>query len=394
MAFTINKFRQQPVWIALIIFIALCLWVASGMLKAQNENDSVNPKSAKIPLVKVTVEHVTADEVTREISLYGRTEPDRVATLRSEIKGLVKGVHVQEGERVSQGQKIISIDKSDFVNRLQSAQATLKQRQIELKGAQSLQDKGYQSQTAVAQAIANVEKAKADTVSLELAVLKSQIVAPFDGIINQRFVEIGDFLKEGDNIAILVDLDPLVIIANVTEINVQELKTQQQATGRMLSGDTLQGKIRYISSISEPGTNTFKIEVEVPNPDFTQMAGMSTELALPLEKTWAIRISPAVMALDEQGNLGVKTVVDEHVKFVPIDIVKSDSQGVWLSGMGRQADIITLGHGFVRDGDKVDVVRVDKVNNSSNDLSSNELPSNESSPNRPSSKIIVSQANQ
>jgi multidrug efflux system membrane fusion protein len=100
------------------------------------------------------------------------------------------------------------------------------------------------------------------------------------------------------------------------------------------------------------------------------MAGMSTELALPLEKTWAMRISPAVMALDEQGNLGVKTVVDEHVKFVPIDIVKSDSQGVWLTGMGQQADIITLGHGFVRDGDKVEVERIDESINTSSNLSS------------------------
>jgi multidrug efflux system membrane fusion protein len=372
MAFISNKLRQQPAWFALIIFIALCLWVASGMLKAQNENenDSAKRKNAEIPLVKVTVENVTADEVTREISLYGRTEPDRIATIRSEVKGLVKEVHVQEGERVSKGQKIISIEKSDVVSRLKSAKATLEQREVELKGAQSLKKQGYQSQTALAQAIANVETAKADMVSYQLAVFKSQIIAPFDGIINVRFVEVGDFLKIGDNIAILVDLDPLVIAANVTEVNVHGLKTQQQATGRMVSGDVLQGKIRYISSISEPGTNTFRIEVEVPNADYSQMAGISTELALPLEKTWAMRISPAVMALDEQGNLGVKTVVDEHVKFVPIDIVKSDSQGVWLSGMGQQADIITLGHGFVRDGDKVEVARTDESDNTLSGLSS------------------------
>jgi multidrug efflux system membrane fusion protein len=370
MVFTINKLRQQPAWIALIIFIALCLWVASGMLKAQNENDSAKPKSAAIPLVKVMVEHINAAEVTREINLYGRTEPDRIATLRSEVKGLVEDVHVQEGERVSKGQKIISLEKSDVVSRLQSAKATLKQREVELKGAESLKAQGFQSQTALAQATANLEMAKADVVSFELAVFKSHIIAPFDGIINQRFVEVGDFLKEGDNIAILVDLDPLVITANVTEVNVQALKTQQQATGRMVSGEVLQGKIRYISSISELGTNTFKIEVEVPNPNYTQMAGMSTELALPLETTWAMRISPAVMSLDEQGNLGVKTVVDEHVKFVPIDIVKSDSQGVWLSGMGQQADVIILGHGFVRDGDKVEVVRADETIHTSNSLSS------------------------
>ena len=375
MAFTINKLRQQPAWIALIIFIALCLWVASGMLKAQNEDGSSKRKNAEIPLVKVTVQNVTADEVTREISLYGRTEPNRIATLRAEVKGLVEEVYVQEGDRVTKGQKIISLENSDVVSRLRSANATLKQREVELKGAQSLKRQGFQSQTALAQANANVEMAKADRVSFELAVFKSQIIAPFDGIINQRFVEVGDYLKIGDNVAVLVDLDPLVITANVTEINVQGLKTQQQATGRMVSGDMLQGKIRFISSISEPGTNTFKIEVEVPNPDFSQMAGISTQLALPLETTWAMRISPAVMALDEQGNLGVKTVVDEHVKFVPIDIVKSDSQGVWLTGMGQQADIITLGHGFVRDGDKVEVVRIDESGNTSDDISSDSLSS-------------------
>ena len=134
---------------------------------------------------------------------------------------------MQEGERVSKGQKIISLEKSNSVSRLQSAKATLKQRQVELIGAQSLKDQGYQSKTALAQATANLEMAKADTVSFELAIFKSQIIAPFDGIINKRFVEVGDFLKEGDNIAILVDLDPLVIIANVTEANIQGLKTQQ-----------------------------------------------------------------------------------------------------------------------------------------------------------------------
>ena len=369
MAFTLNKLRQQPAWIALILFIALCLWVASGMLKAQDDNGPVKSKNTEIPLVKVTVEHITADEVTREISLYGRTEPDRVATLRSEVKGLVEEVYVKEGDRVSKGQKIISLENSDKVSRLQSAKSTLKQREVELKGVQSLKNQGFQSQTALAQAEANLEMAKADVVSYQLAVYKSQIIAPFDGIINERFVEVGDFLKDGDKIAMLVDLDPLVITANVTENNLHGLKTHQQATGRMVTGDLLQGKIRYISSISELGTNTFKIEVEVPNPDFTQMAGMSTELALPLEKTWAMRISPAVMALDEQGNLGVKTVVDEHVKFVPIDIVKSDSQGVWLTGMGERADIITLGHGFVRDGDKVQVVRTDENTNTSSSIS-------------------------
>ncbi|MFT4937947.1 MAG: multidrug efflux system membrane fusion protein [Paraglaciecola sp.] len=360
-----NKLRQQPLWIAIGISVILCLWVASGMLFATDIDDREERRAQKHkenPLVKVTITHINADEVNREISLYGRTEPDRVATLRSEVKALVEKIYVQKGEFVVTGQKILSLEKDDLVNRLKSVKSTLQQREIELDGARSLGKEGYQSPATLAQAGANLQATVSEMRSLELAIYKSDILAPFDGIMNDRYVEVGDLLKDGDEIAMIVDLDPLVITANVTENYVQDLSIGQPAHGRMASGQLLSGEIRYISSVSDLGTNTFKVEVAVPNVNYQQMAGMSTELALPLQKTWAMRITPAVMALDEAGNIGVKTVVDDYVKFVPIDIVKSDSNGVWLAGLGQQADVIIFGHGFVRDGDKVEVVRADQKN--------------------------------
>jgi multidrug efflux system membrane fusion protein len=333
------------------------------MLFANDVDDRDEHKANKhkeAPLVKVTVTRINADEVNREITLYGRTEPDRVATLRAEVKGLVDKIYVQEGEVVVKGQKILSLETGDLVNRLNSAKSTLKQREIELDGAKQLGQKGYQSQVNLVQAEANLQSALSALTSLQIAIFKSDILAPFDGIMNDRYVEVGDLLKDGDKVAILVDLDPLIITADVTESHVGDLSIGQPAHGRMASGLLLNGKIRYISSVSDIGTNTFKVEVAVPNASFQQVAGMSAELALPLEKTWAMRITPAVMALDEAGNLGVKTVVDDHVKFVPIDIVKSDSEGVWLTGLGQQANVIVFGHGFVRDGDQVEAVLADQ----------------------------------
>jgi multidrug efflux system membrane fusion protein len=360
MASFVNKLRQQPAWIALGITFILCLWLASGMLFADESEVEKPDKHREAVLVKVTVSKVQAEEVNREITLYGRTEPDRVATLRSEVKALVDKVHVNEGESVSKGQIIVSLEKSDLLNRLNSAKSTLKQRAIELDGALLLGQKGYQSQAFLAQAKANLEAAKSAVKTLELGIFKSDILAPFDGVLNVRYVEEGDFLKDGDKVAMLVDLDPLIISADVTETHIQSLSLGQVAQGRMVSGKILDGSIRYLSSVSDMGTNTFKVEVAVPNGDYQLVAGMSTELALPLQKTWAMRLTPSVMALDEKGNLGVKIVVDEHVNFVPIDIVKSDSQGVWLAGLGQQADVISFGHGFVRHGDKVEVVPADE----------------------------------
>lgn len=350
----ITKMRQQPAWIALLIFVLLCLWIASGSIAADSK-ESAKP-SDEPPLPRVRVATMFADQVSRDITLYGRTEPDRMATLRAEVKGQVIELFFTEGQRVVKGQKLVAIDANDLVQRLNSAKASLKQRQIELKGARSLGKQGYQSEANLAQADANVEEAKAQLESLQLAIDNTIISAPFDGVVNEQFVEIGDLLKDGDKIVSLVDLDPLVISADVTETHIGQLAIGSPAKGRMVTGKTLEGQIRFISSMSNIGTNTFKIEVEVANPDNMFMAGMSTELSIPLEQIWAIKITPAVMALDEAGNLGVKTLVDQHVKFVPIDMVKSDSEGVWLAGLGQQATVITLGHGYVRDGDKVDVV--------------------------------------
>ncbi|WP_342806780.1 efflux RND transporter periplasmic adaptor subunit [Alteromonas sp. M12] len=354
MSNVLTKIRRQPAWIALFIFILLSLWVASGHLL--NEQVESKQESAEESLTKVKVDTFYAQQVSREVSVYGRTEPDRIATLRSEIKGQVIDIFVQEGEAVKQGQKILSIDGNDLNALLRSAKSILKQREIELDAAQSLGKKGFQSQSALAQADANVELAKAEIERLELAITKTTIVAPFDGILNSREVEIGDLLRDGDTIATVVDLDPLVISADVTENWIQKIHLGQQASGRLTTGQTASGKIRYISSISNTGTNTFNLEVEVANPTGALLAGMSTELKIPLQQDWAIKITPAVMALDEQGNLGVKTVEGDIVKFVPIDIVKSDSEGVWLSGLGEKARIITRGQGFVRDGDKVEIV--------------------------------------
>ena len=60
-----------------------------------------------------------------------------------------------------------------------------------------------------------------------------------------------------------------------------------------------------------------------------------------------------MLALDDDGNLGVKTLVVDRIKFVPINLVKAEQDGVWLTGLGESVDIVTTGQGFVRDGDQV-----------------------------------------
>lgn len=360
MANVIETLRRQPAWVALIIFLLLVLWVVSGMVSGQT-NTLPAKTQQESPLQKVQVTTILADEVHNEVTLYGRTEPDRTALLRAEVNGQVTDIFAAEGQAVKAGDPLIKLDENDLPQRIASAQALLKQRLIEQEGARQLGKQGYQSRVTQAQADAAVAAAQADLTALTLALENTLIVAPFDGVVERHYMEVGDYLREGDNVASVVDLDPLVIRADVTENDVQALRIGQAANGRVTSGKQLHGQIRYIASVSSEGTNTFKVEVAVPNPDVSLLAGMSTELVIPLESAWAMHVTPALMALSEAGELGVKVVDKDIVHFVPVDMVKSDSQGVWLTGLGQQADIITLGQGFVKEGDKVEVVRDQQI---------------------------------
>ena len=195
----------------------------------------------------------------------------------------------------------------------------------------------------------------------ELALKNTIITSPFSGVVQELLVELGDFVGVGDPVAGVIDLHPLVIEADVSERHIQHLQAGQSASVRLLGRSKVEGNLRYISRISSTSTNTFPIEIEIDNAQGLLPAGVSAEVTLNLETQDAIKITPAMLALDDAGNLGVKTLVLKEetpiVKFVEIQLVKAEQDGVWLTGLGQQVDIITVGQGFVRNGDSVVAVK-------------------------------------
>ncbi|MDW1838302.1 multidrug efflux RND transporter periplasmic adaptor subunit VmeJ, partial [Vibrio sp. Vb0718] len=231
----------------------------------------------------------------------------------------------------------------------------------EFNAAKSLKSRGLQGEVAFATAEAALVDARANLNNVQTALKNTEVKAPFDGIVDHHFVEVGDFVGVGDPIATVIDLETLVIEADVSERHIQYLKEGLQADVRTINGQHHLGTLRYIGRVSSVSTNTFPIEIEIDNRNSLIPAGISAEVQLPLNEVLAIKITAAMLALDEEGNLGVKTLQDEHVKFVPIQLVKAEEDGVWLSGLGEQADIIVLGQGFVRDGDTVIANKVGDV---------------------------------
>ncbi|CAM4254915.1 efflux RND transporter periplasmic adaptor subunit [Vibrio agarivorans] len=342
---------QRPWIISVFLLISLTLWLAMGPVQADSAPS--DNKAQTIPLAKVVVESFHAENTFKSIDLYGRTAPNKAANLGAEHAGKITSLSVVKGDRVEKGQVIAQIDKGDLDIQMARASAMLKVREKEYNAAQSLKNKGLQGEVAFASAQAALAEAKAMVSAVRLSLRNTRVLAPFNGIVDDLHIERGDYVGIGDPIAHLIDLEKVVIEADVSERHVQDLEVGQQAKIRFMNDARVTGTVRYISRVSSLSTNTFPIEIEIDNPNQRIPAGISSEVELALKETQAVKVTPAMLALDESGNLGVKTLIEDRVKFVPIQLVKAEQDGVWLSGLGEHVNIITTGQGFVRDGDQV-----------------------------------------
>ena len=342
------------------IAVLIMVWLASGSLgDDETPADDVNASATSIaaPQSKVRVRTQTAEEIVRTIVVNGKTAPARIVELSAETDGRVEFIGAERGANVARGGTIVKLDERDRSARLAQAKATVKQREVEYEGRVKLQSESYVSEAQLQEAIAQLEAAKTELRRAELDLEYMVLRAPFDGALQSRVVEIGDFLKSGDPIATFVDNRTIIVAANVSEFDARHVEVGESAEARLATGEQIRGTIRYVAPVADEATRTFAVELEIDNQAGHLRAGGTAELFIPAETVYAHRVSPSLLTLDDAGNVGIKIINDDgEVKFIVADIALSTSNGVWLAGLPETATIITVGQGFVTSGAIVDAV--------------------------------------
>ena len=257
---------------------------------------------------------------------------------------------------------IVRLDERDRSARLAQAEATVRQREVEFEARQRLSSSSYVSEAQLKEAVALLEAARAELTRAELDLEYMNIRAPFDGALQSRIVEVGDFVSRGDPIATFVDNRSIIVTADLSEFDAGYVAVGDEAEARLATGETVRGVIRYVAPVANEATRTYRVELEVDNADGRLRAGGTAVLRIPAETLYAHRISPALLTLDDAGNVGIKIVDDEgKVRFVVADIALSGADGVWVAGLPDTATIITVGQGFVADGSFVNAVPEEDV---------------------------------
>ncbi|MGH6894516.1 MAG: efflux RND transporter periplasmic adaptor subunit [Dongiaceae bacterium] len=315
-------------------------------------SDQVAAKPGEIVSVQVVISK--AQPQPRTIVLRGRTEADRVVEVLAETTGRVVKIPVDEGALVHQGDLIAVLDGSDRAARLAESKALLLQRKAESEAAKRLAEKGFAPKLNLAELAANQALAQAQVTTMEVEISHLSIEAPIEGVLDTRDAEVGRYLQIADPVATIIDLDPIVLVGYSTERDVGQLEVGGPARARLLDGREVIGVLRFIAARAETETRTFRIEVEVPNADYEIRDGLSAELVVPVEDVPAHRVSPAVLTLGANGEVGVKLVDETNaVRFTPVVILREDVDGLWITGLAPTARLIVVGQDFVVDGQLV-----------------------------------------
>ena len=340
--------------IALLTLALVVIWFLSGVVSNGSDEPVAQQQATASHLTKVRVLWSEAEEYSRQVVARGRTAPNRHVTLKAEITGRVVAVPAAKGQAVAEGDVICELAREDRPQRVVEAQAAVDQADIDYQGALKLKLKGYQSESAIAQTKARLESTRATLEQTKINLAHTRIVAPFTGFIDDRPVEVGDYMDRNNICADLVEINPLKVVSRLSEREVVKVSIGSKAEVNLSTGQQKLGTVVYLSHLADPQTRTYEMEISLPNPDGQLRSGVASQVLVAADHVLAHRVPAALLALGDAGEAGLK-IVDEHdrVQFVALTLVGDDGEGIWVTGLPPKVRIITVGQEYVSSGEQV-----------------------------------------
>ncbi|MFT4815113.1 MAG: multidrug efflux system membrane fusion protein [Pseudohongiellaceae bacterium] len=353
------------------ILIAVVLWMVIPQ-SAEEPDESNTPATSSIVAVPegvspgenpsgfiVRAARIDQQTYGKKVRVRGRTQAFRHVEVRAEQAGRIVSEPVMRGARVSEGDLLCEIAVDDRDSNLLEAQSRQEQAVFEYSASLDLQDRGLQSDVIVAQLKAALQSSKAGVARAELALQRTKIVAPFDGVVETRIVELGDLLNAGTVCASVLDDSPMLLVGLVPEQDIGSLSVGARVAAELLTGQRITGSVRYLSRAADNVSRSYRIEIEVDSSFENLRQGITAEILVDSADIQAHLVPSSALTLDDSGLIGVKTIgANNMVEFNNVEIVGDNTSamnpGVWVTGLSGTINLITLGQEIVFPGQQVE----------------------------------------
>ncbi|WP_232830668.1 efflux RND transporter periplasmic adaptor subunit [Tropicimonas sp. IMCC34011] len=338
-----------------LIVVLLAVWMGSGFMTEEAAEPAQSAEAEEGPApVSVAVRTSEASSVIEEFLAEGQAEPDRQTAVVAQTSGTIDEVAAMKGSDVEGGALLGRIALAERRADLENAREARAQAQRTFDNAQTLLDRGVGTQDRVSESRSALAAAEAQVAAAEEAIEDTEIRAPFAGRVEVLDMNVGEVVQAGAEVARIVDNSPLTVGIQVPQQILRGVRPGLPAEVTFITGEEREGTVVFVGTSADTQTRTFTAEIEVPNDGGEIPAGISASVRIPTGEALGHFLSPAILSLGTSGELGIKTVDDDNVvTFHPVTIIRAETEGVWVAGLPETARIITVGQGFVSDGETV-----------------------------------------
>ncbi|WP_052445829.1 efflux RND transporter periplasmic adaptor subunit [Geoalkalibacter ferrihydriticus] len=344
---------MAPLWA-----IVLAAWVLGGCGR-ESTAETDTGQGPQVRVVSVAVETLKSTNLSETFTLPATLEAWEDLLLAAEIAGPVRYVGPREGDRVRKGDVILRIDPEAREADLDRARAEFEVQQSHFARMSRLVDEQIISPQEFEEARRNIEVARAALRSAEVALAKSVLVSPLDGIIDRLHVDRGEFVSEGTPVAELVQVDRLQAVVEVPEKDVHFLQVGDRVevvAARLVGegGPVRSGELFYLAFKADPTTRTYRAKVVVDNADGSLRPGMILRVRF-LRQAFPEAVAVPLYALVERDGKTLAYVEEQGVarrRFLTTGSIIGD-RVVIQDGLVAGERLIVRGQQLLEDGTAV-----------------------------------------
>jgi membrane fusion protein (multidrug efflux system) len=327
---------------------------------AANE-DGATGEAAYVKVVNVEVRTLESADFTSYIRLTGAVEAYEDVVVSSQESGVIERVIVDKGSRVRAGQPIIQIDDEILTAQVDEARAaaSLAGERFE-RQRQLWEDESIGSEIAFLQTKYDAQSAEARLAFLEARLARHTIKSPISGVLDGRYVDVGELVAPGTPVARVLTIDRLKVVGGVPERYGPYVDEGGRAVldFDVLLGQSIEGTIAYVGAAVDPQNRTFPIEVLLDNPEGRLKPQMIANVRLATEKLQGVIVVPQDVVLRTENGYEVFVVAESANGSIaearPVDLGPSfENEVVVASGLAAGDRLIVTGHQMVDAGDRV-----------------------------------------
>ena len=313
-------------------------------------------KPMGLPVRAVPVE---VGKVSDEVTAVGSLLAEESVIIRPEIDGRIVGLHFQEGQAVSAGTRLVSIENSEFDAQAAAVRADLRTEEQRLSRTRELHQQNFISKDALDVQLGAVDRLKAHLAEAESRVAKSVIRAPFSGTVGLRMVSPGAYVKAGTDIVRLESIGTIKADFRIPELYMSKLGSNQEISIRLdaYPGEEFRGRIYAVEPVVDEQTRTILMRARIPNKANKLKPGMFVRVAVTLANRPNAIIVPEQAIWPQGQDNFVFRVVDGKAALTKIQIGNRQPGRVEIiQGLNATDTVVTEGQIKLRDGAPVMVM--------------------------------------